>query len=53
MFNNLIHLTFQGDFIQHLMDLICKDLSMSSSQIQTAMLQSKLEVKRPIILTVL
>ncbi|KAL5248692.1 hypothetical protein ACHWQZ_G017773 [Mnemiopsis leidyi] len=34
----------QGDFIQHLMDLICKDLSGLSSSLQTSMLQSKLEV---------
>ncbi|XP_063691040.1 gamma-tubulin complex component 3-like [Bolinopsis microptera] len=33
----------QGDFIQHLMDLICKDLSGLSSSLQTSMLQSKLE----------
>eukprot|EP00116_Pleurobrachia_bachei_P008935 sb/3469197/ len=33
----------QGDFIQHLMDLICKDLSAMSFDIQSSMLQSKLE----------
>jgi len=33
----------QGDFIQHLMDLICKDLSLNAAELRTPHLQSKLE----------